>query len=66
MSDEFTIALEEMLSRALPVIITAEKAAKRKHRTRQRPNGPLDEKEQRRKKMLRNMTPLTGQMTLFD
>ena len=60
--DKVTRDVNIMLNRAWPAI----RAALQKTRSKKKPVGSLDEKEQRRKKMLRDNTPLPGQRSLFD
>jgi len=64
MRDAVSRELERRLSGAFEIAQAAVKAAKRNQR-KASPVAPLDEKEQRRKKMLREMTPPPGQRSLF-
>jgi len=64
MRDAVSRELERRLSGAFEIAQAAVKAAKRNQR-KASPVAPLDEKEQRRKKMLKDGTPLPGQMELF-
>jgi hypothetical protein len=60
--DKVTRNINVMLNRAWPAI----REIMHKNQSKAKPAGSLDEKEQRRKKMLRNNTPLPGQLSLFD
>jgi len=63
MRDALTIQLEAMLSEAKHIV--DEKAAKLKREKQRAKEATLDASEQRRRKMLREMTPLPGQRSLF-
>ena len=61
MRDALTTKLERMMNQALRAV----RPLVAKKRKPQNSRGPLDEREQRRKEMLRKKLPLPGQMELF-
>jgi len=63
MRDELAIEIGAMLSEAKHIL--DEKAAKLKREKQRAKEATLDASEQRRRKMLREMTPLPGQRSLF-
>ena len=59
--DKVTRDINAALNKAWPAIKAILKPKRAK-----KPSGSLDERERRRRKMLRDNTPLPGQLSLFD